>query len=46
MMTASRQDQPSPADRAAPAQAFDVLIIGAGFGGRWVFRVSRGDLCF
>jgi len=42
MMTASRQDQPPPEDRAAPAQAFDVLIVGAGFGGLYALYKLRG----
>ncbi len=42
MMTASRQAQPSPEDRAAPVQGFDVLIVGAGFGGLYALYKLRG----
>ncbi len=41
-MTASREDQSAPGDRAAPAQALDVLIVGAGFGGLYALYKLRG----
>lgn len=41
-MTASRYDQSAPEDRTAPARAFDVLIVGAGFGGLYALYKLRG----
>jgi cyclohexanone monooxygenase len=35
-------DQSVPEDRAAPAQALDVLIVGAGFGGLYALYKLRG----
>jgi cyclohexanone monooxygenase len=40
-MTASRPDPSAPGDRAAPARALDVLIVGAGFGGLYALHKLR-----
>jgi cation diffusion facilitator CzcD-associated flavoprotein CzcO len=41
-MTASRPDASAPDDRAAPARALDVVIVGAGLGGLYALYKLRG----
>ena len=41
LMTSSRPDPSAPGDRAAPARALDVLIVGAGLGGLYALYKLR-----